>query len=518
MRTNQIVEHLKSANNDFEFYPTTDEIIGCIAKHIKYSLPRQDSILDVGAGNGATLMKLAENSTFNHKMKMLAIEKSSMLRALYTDTKINVVGTDFYQANLWNKEANIIFSNPPYSEFVKWSVKIINEARPETHVFLVIPQRWKDSTEIKSALDARKLTAQVLNSYDFLDGERKARAYIDVVYIQVNKSKTSFLFNEISKIFDSDTATNKNHYHSEDLKNKTGDLVGGDYVQMLVQFYNEDVDKLKNSLFSLSKLDADVLNDFGLSVGNICSILREKINGMGKVYWHLLVEKFQPLTCRLISTFKNELLERVFVANLDFTASNIHAVVEQMILLTNKTLDEQVVSVYDKLAYKSNVEAYKSNQELFKNNRWDRNTPSKLTYRLVASWLGKIESWSGNKSINYEGKAFLQDVIIIAENFGYKCHEYKKEGIKYSEKCYIKADYKGKEVILLEFKFYQNNNMHLKFHQEFMHKMNIIKGRLSGWLKTPQDVVNEMDDIKPEQAQEFWGGSNKVTKSMLLLN
>lgn len=515
-QTNQIVEILKDNHMDFEFYPTTEEIIGCISKHIKYNLQRCDSILDVGAGNGATLIKLAEQSTFNHKMKMMAIEKSSMLRACYLDTKINVVGTDFYQCNLWNKEADIIFSNPPYSEFVKWAIKIINEARPETYVFLVIPQRWKDSAEIQSALNGRKLTAQVLNSYDFLDGERKARAYVDVVYIEVSKSKTSYLFNEISSFFDSESTTKKNHYHSEDLKNKTGDLVGGDYVQMLVQFYNEDVDKLKNSLLSLSKLDTDVLDDFGLSVGNICSILQDKINGMSKIYWQLLVEKFQPLTSRLISKFKEELLDRVFVANLDFTVSNIYAVVEQMIILTNKTLDEQVVSVYDKLAYKSNVEAYKSNQHLFKDNRWDRNTPCKLTYRLVASWLGKIESWGGKMLINYEGKAFLQDVIIIAESFGYKCKEYKKTDIKYGEKCYINADYKGKEVILLEFKFYQNNNMHLKFHQEFMHKMNIIKGRLSGWLKTPEDVLKEMDDISPEQAQEFWGGSNKVTKSMLL--
>ena len=72
MRTSQIVESIKQENQDFEFYPTTDEIINVIKVNL-YGY----SILDIGAGNGATLDKLASSD----KWKKYAIEKSSMLQS-----------------------------------------------------------------------------------------------------------------------------------------------------------------------------------------------------------------------------------------------------------------------------------------------------------------------------------------------------------------------------------------------------------------------------------------------------
>lgn len=55
---NALIEELKQAKEDFEFYPTTDEIIDKLARDIKasgYETCRSrsyNSILDIGAGNG----------------------------------------------------------------------------------------------------------------------------------------------------------------------------------------------------------------------------------------------------------------------------------------------------------------------------------------------------------------------------------------------------------------------------------------------------------------------------------
>jgi len=62
---NALISELKKENEDFEFYPTTDEIIFALIKNIKgleyskkgYYSKRFDfnSFLDIGAGNGKVL-------------------------------------------------------------------------------------------------------------------------------------------------------------------------------------------------------------------------------------------------------------------------------------------------------------------------------------------------------------------------------------------------------------------------------------------------------------------------------
>ena len=54
------------------------------------------------------------------------------------DSDIFVVGTDFHQQTFIDKKMNVIFCNPPYSEFTEWSIKLIEEAnsRGEFKTFL----------------------------------------------------------------------------------------------------------------------------------------------------------------------------------------------------------------------------------------------------------------------------------------------------------------------------------------------------------------------------------------------
>lgn len=65
---------------------------------------------------------------------------------------------------------------------VNWAVKIIQESR-SGYIYLVTPERWKNSVEIENALELRDAEANVIDSFDFLNAERRARAKVDIVKV-----------------------------------------------------------------------------------------------------------------------------------------------------------------------------------------------------------------------------------------------------------------------------------------------------------------------------------------------
>ena len=58
-RTRQLVVSLKEANQDFEWFPTTLEMIAAVKKRMPEGA---NSIMDIGAGDGRVLKWLAEKS------------------------------------------------------------------------------------------------------------------------------------------------------------------------------------------------------------------------------------------------------------------------------------------------------------------------------------------------------------------------------------------------------------------------------------------------------------------------
>lgn len=100
------------------------------------------------------------------------------------DRDIFVVGSDFKEQTLIDKKVDIVFSNPPYSEYLDWAVKIITEANASI-VYLVIPERWSSQDQIIEAVAARKGECGVIGKYDFLSADRRARAVVNVVRVKL---------------------------------------------------------------------------------------------------------------------------------------------------------------------------------------------------------------------------------------------------------------------------------------------------------------------------------------------
>lgn len=199
---NNLITQLKENGQDFEFYPTTKAMVRCIFEHHRYyhGSPRWHrdhnfgDVLDIGCGTcnfktfvdelNEPLKEIDYGRECVKIHKYCVIEKSRILLERLPADAI-VLGTDFHENTLIDKKVNTIFCNPPYSEYEDWAVRIIRESVCKD-IYLIIPQRWKNSEKIKVALSNVKEVyseksgkldrAHVIGSFDFLDAERAARA------------------------------------------------------------------------------------------------------------------------------------------------------------------------------------------------------------------------------------------------------------------------------------------------------------------------------------------------------
>ena len=69
------------------------------------------------------------------------------------DNSIFIVGTDFHAQTLIDKRCDIIFINPPYSEFKVWANKIIREGNADV-AYMILPVRWKEDASIQASIKA----------------------------------------------------------------------------------------------------------------------------------------------------------------------------------------------------------------------------------------------------------------------------------------------------------------------------------------------------------------------------
>ena len=142
------IEALKRADEDFDFYPTKDSQIALVKADIDACFDGQPSVLDIGAGDGRVLMALTDGHA-----KRFAIEKATAnLNRL--DRSILISGTDFYQSNLITRKVDIIFCNPPYSDYANWMETIIKTAHAR-FIYMIVPVRWRKNKSICEALKRR---------------------------------------------------------------------------------------------------------------------------------------------------------------------------------------------------------------------------------------------------------------------------------------------------------------------------------------------------------------------------
>ncbi len=514
-----LINRIKEEDQDFEFYPTTNEIIQKLLNDLENEFEKYgwrndlNSFLDIGSGNGKVLNAIKEKFQTTH---FYGIEKSQILIS-QTDKDIYIIGTDFYEQNLIDKQIDVIYCNPPYSDYETWSEKIIKECSAQ-FVYLTIPERFINSDLIKNALEYRDVTYDIIGSFDFLNAEdRKARAKVNLVKIKFSESKSNAfdcLFNEQFKDI-IQNASKDEEDEDKPKEEKFSHLVTRqNYVKSLVAMYQADLLNIQNNYIAVSKLDFSLLKEFNVNISTLKHLLKEKLTNLKTLYWQELLSRTKEITDRLTTKNSRILLEKLQKnGSIDFTESNIYTTILWLIRNANDFIENQLIDIYESFIEKANVKNYKSNQKVYEFDRWryKEEQPSHiyLDYRLILERWGRI-SKEGYRKIYYrlDNNACdkIQDLLTVANNLGFSCITNDDRLKHYNSDIWYPGQYqeffchyKGSKIVLFDIKAHLNGNIHIRLNQKFALALNVEYGRIKGWLHSKETASNEIQDSEAEK-------------------
>lgn len=554
--TSQIVKQLKLRESDFEYYPTHTISVQSIYKDAKALLTSNSNvkhginILDCGAGRGDFFEKFEkcckqdqEKSGLKISTKF-AIERSQALIENWP-ADIICIGTDFNEQTLIDKtHLPITFSNPPYSEWLSWTLKILQESQSRL-IYLVLPSsKFNNSDQVQSMLDKRNATATIIDTFDFADGERRARVKADVIRVdmwppsKVRGTRDAFEagVDAFDIWFEEFVPVANNSKVREDFQKRAearastqtkvaNELVAGrDLVDVLEELYQAEMQELIANYQKIGELDASLLKELDINVENVRTALKHKIVATKDLYWTELFNHLDQITSRLTTKSRENMLKHLQAkTTIDFTSSNVRALLIWVIKKSSLYFDSNLIDFFERNIEAANLVSYKSNQRTFKKEKWRylRNeyetgdiSHFSLDYRIVLQWIGTVKkdffSSGADSRHELEPKAamFFNDLITVANNLGYQCDSRADKihwdyGQKYD---FYATDPKGEEVLLFDIKFFKNRNCHIRYNQRFIQILNIEFGRLKGWIKEKSDVQNELD-IPTDVVEEAWGSN-----------
>lgn len=528
------VRQLKENDEDFEWYPTTEEIIRKVScdflLEVEESYSRSTSVLDIGAGDGRVLTaiqgKLKKHSACSHlEVKCFAIEKAiTHLSNMPKD--ITVIGTDFEQQTLVDKYVGAIFCNPPYSVFEEWMLKIVREASAD-YVYLVVPRRWRDSKEIQHTIEKRCGEVKSLGEFDFENADRRASAKVEVIRIEhSHKYKDAFntVLEEMMPEFDVFDVEIPEEKVNDDLFKAHENL-----VESLVDSYDQAMAQMLENYKAALKIDRVVLKELGIEKDDVLGAIRLKVTGLKNRYWQALFNEMETIKERLATKQRQAFLKSLSdKVTIDFTANNVYSILIWVSKWANDYFDDQLIDLFRTLSNDSNVVRYKSNQRLWTETGWrygkkyhfggdepSAATHYKLEYRMVVSHGGigtSQYSWEKERHRGLSDRAYelLSDIVTVANNLGFPCKDKPSNYEWKSNKQNRLMMNSGK--VLVAVRAFQNGNMHLHFDPKFMLAVNVEAGRLLKWIRNPAEACEEMQVTGEEAKQvvKMFGSSFKI--------
>jgi len=537
--TAEKIRALEAAGADFEWYPTTDEIINAMQQDILSLFKKgkidtwQDrnnfysngqrpdlhyyirSFLDVGAGDGRIfnsfkmLNNLSIDDTYGIELAQPFVED------LIQRDDVFLVGHDFFRTTLIDKHYAVIFSNPPYSRYMPWVVKLLQEAN-FILMYLVVPVRWEDNQEITIHLN--RYDVETLGEYDFTHGDRPARARVNLVrvmsrslraesrydrdYNNEDESFDRWIYEHIGSFEGKETETEEEERH---LKIKQGTIAD------MVENYEYEMNSLIDAFKALSKLPVRIFDDLGMDKDKITRQIKSNVKKLKNTYWQFAFEKLDAIRRRLTEKTRRDMLSRMAeFTTLDFNEDNIYSIVLWVIKNFNKYTAQQILDVFDALTSQDYIRAYKSNVHWLKDDwryaQWNggKGKPEKyvLDYRIITHCYCRQYG---------EHDSILDDLRVVFESLGYPIPEW--ERVDYSQDGSLQEfttrymgsgrDYTEKTEVAFTARLYKNSNLHLKINEKIMLRFNVEVARLRHWINGPQDIVSEYD-VPEEEAVKMW--------------
>jgi len=518
--TSTLLADVQTAGEDREWYPTSPAMIAAVLAHLPADAA---SLMDIGAGDGRVLAALAEKCT---RATLYGIEQSTVLVQAQPDNVIPV-GTEFHEQNLACLPVDYIFCNPPYSEFEAWTARII-EAGHAKRAYLVIPQRWKDSVPIKAALERRGARAKSVFSGDFLDADRRARAVVNVVEVSYPMNGYGGYrdapLDPFDIWFDQNISTFDPAADEPDEPETSGDLARRyrhSNIGDMVAAYTEEYARLEANYRAIFALDRAILGELGVTKEHVRDGIKKKMQGLKAKYWEILFSRLDALTSRLCTKTREKFIERLTKnTSVGFSMNNAYAVVLWAIKNANRYYDEQLVDLFRELTATDCVQRYKSNQQTWGQDRWryrrEEMTHYALDYRIVTSQYQAIQAgeswrWEYIRNLSRSCHNLIADIVAVMSNLDFRVVSPCSTDRQWERGEWQDFRNSGGDVVF-QVKAYQNGNLHLRFMPDAIKALNVEAGRLTGWLKSVEDVVSELG-YEAAEAERFFGASLRIGPS-----
>lgn len=546
--TKELVSELRSHDQDFEFYPTTKEQLNVIRNdleeilkencfHSKYR--EKVKILDVGAGDGRALFTLSTHlNELNIETKMFAIEKAMTHTSSYVGKNISVIGTDFEQTNFISKNADLVFTNPPYLHYERWIYTLIKQMKFKL-MYAVIPERWVNCESIKEAMERMNIHYKILAESDFVEADRVSRAKVNVIrfsrddFESYSKRKARFKNSSYKNVLGSSSVSpfqvfindelglKKNYSEStkefnilvekqrvsESLSEEGSEqnkiMVSRGVLNALLDSYEKDLERTLGDYKKISTLDPSLLKELGVDYDNLVDGVKQKLFGYRNVYWSLLFDNLDVLYRKLTQKNKVKLLDVLNSNALDFTYNNAVYIIDYAVKMANDLIEDSIIHVYKKLtSEKSILRHYKSNthhyQDKWRYNNKEQNDKAKylLDYRFISSHFNNFSSYSWEKGLIDDAREYISDIVVAMSLIGYDevFVNVSFDEINPGDSLTVQGyDVNKNKIDLVVVKFYKNGNRHLKFNQEAMLRFNVMVSRLLGWVRDKGDFVYESE-------------------------
>ncbi|MFV8456180.1 DUF4942 domain-containing protein [Vibrio owensii] len=549
-----VVEALKKAGQDYEFYPTTKAHVDVITADIHAILKTHEfsshynetlKVLDIGAGDGRVLhmLKAALEANEQVQCELLAIEKASIHTNTYRSNGVTLLGTEFNEINFISKHADIAFVKSPYSDFSHWLSTLISQLNFKI-LYAIMPERWQDDPIIGQAMERRGIkTTTVLAESDFLDAHRQARAKVHIVRFAFNDFEQEssafpdrrhykptiglkghdpfqiFIEDELGLKASYSSTTNKFYEFAEKERVRKAMQTEGTasyelvasrgLLWALLDNYERDLERVLMEYKKISALDTALLQELGVEYEGLRTGLKEKLFGFRHVYWSLLFDELDVLSSRLTSQNKQQLLNTLSANALDFTHTNATYIISYAVEMANELIESSLIEVFKALTCEKSIQRhYKSNEHMYQDNwRHHQDSPNDkarylLDYRFVSShWHNfSSSSWGASSGLVEDARRYCDDLMVAFKLIGYDHFTLDKayQDMVAGDKLIIRgvgAD--GKEVELLHIRFYLNGNRHMKFNQDAMLRLNCTVSRLLGWVRSKAEFEQETESAKP---------------------
>jgi hypothetical protein len=537
MTEKNLIAFLKANDQDHEWYPTTDEIIQAFWQNVIQFYKKQNyqdsyhhsyskgatgyfhsvrddanilaiDLMDVGAGDGRIFTPPNVKGLGITINKRAGIEKSEIHADQLIRNGIWLIGRDYLKTTLIGKKFGVVFSNPPYSIFKPWCIKLVNELSADV-LYLVIPERWKDDECLVSCINSR-FDVSVVGSYDFLEGDRAARANVELLCLTPKEDCKHDPF--VKWVADNIGEFESREKFDPKSEESTEIALRGDVRKSLVESYNARMLALIGLYKQLAAIDFQLLTTLGITKNSILEKLKSDIEAVKYEYWGKAFTHIDAVKTRLTFSTARSLVEKMTeFRELDFNEENIRTIIVWVLENVNRYSEQQLLKCYDDMSYFGSVRAYKSNDRWLDDDwRYEKiKMPVKgmLDYRIVTKGnsIGYDNFEKRPATLDYRWSHrektdnIINDLCVIANDLGFS------NSCAFQSVIFGKSNdvYDSNGKVLINFRVYQNGNIHIKIRQDLLKAINIEVGKLKGWLKSPKDVETEFE-VSREEAEKLF--------------